>query len=92
MVFKIRNYNLVQARKIGVTIKPSTRKTKKIDVFKNGKKVASIGAKGYLDYASYKEKFGKTIADKKKDSYQKRHKQNSKIKNTPGYYASKILW
>ena len=33
------------AAKIGVTIKPSTRKNKKIDVFKDNKKVASIGDK-----------------------------------------------
>lgn len=92
MKFKIKNYNLQQAKKLNVTIKPSTRAGKKIDVFKNGVKVASIGAKGYLDFASYKEKFGKKVAEEKRKNYQKRHSANSKVKGSPGYYASKILW
>jgi hypothetical protein len=91
-MFKIRNYNLAQARKLGVKIKPSTRASKKLDVFKNGKKVASIGAVGYLDYASYLSKYGKKIADERRESYQKRHSANAKIKGSPAYYAAKILW
>jgi hypothetical protein len=91
-MFKIRNYNVLQARKLGVQIKPSTRVGKKLDVFKNGKKVASIGAAGYLDYASYMAKYGKTVADQRRKSYQKRHAANAKIKGTPAYYAARILW
>jgi hypothetical protein len=34
-------------------VKNSKNKKKKIDVFKNDKKVASIGAIGYYDYPSY---------------------------------------
>ena len=32
------------------------------------------------------------MENKKRDNYQKRHKQNYKIKNSAAYYASKILW
>ena len=46
--------NLVKARRkaasIGVTIKPSTRKNKKLDVYKDGEKVASIGDLRYSDF------------------------------------------
>ncbi len=42
-MFKITQYHKDQAARLGITIKPSTRKNKKIDVFKDNKKVASIG-------------------------------------------------
>ena len=40
MDYKIKNYTKVQANKLGVIVKPSTLKNKKIDVFKSGKKIA----------------------------------------------------
>ena len=74
------------AKKIGVTVKPSTVKNKKLDVFnKDNKKIASIGDKRYDDYLT-------TNDDKKKANYKKRHEKNRKVVNTPGYYADKILW
>lgn len=90
-MYKIKNYSFIQAAKIGVQIKPSTNKNKKIDVFKNGKKIASIGASGYLDFPTYLKKFGKKIANERRRLYKIRHANNF-IKNTPGYYANKILW
>jgi hypothetical protein len=81
--------NLKKARenasKIGVTVKPSTVKNKKLDVFKNDKKIASIGDIRYADYLTHND-------DKRKENYLKRHaKTRSKI-GTPSYYAAKILW
>lgn len=90
-MYRIKSYSKKRAAEIGVKIKPSTRSEKKIDVFKNGKKIASIGAKGYNDYPTFKEKYGKKFADERKKAYLDRHKKNI-IKNTPGYYAAKILW
>lgn len=90
-MYRIKSYSKKRAAELGVTIKPSTRLGKKIDVFKNGKKIASIGAKGYNDYPTFKEKYGKKFADERKKAYLARHKKNI-IKNTPGYYAAKILW
>ena len=49
MSYKITNYTLAQAKKIGVTVRPSTNKTKKIDIFRQGKKIASVGAAGMND-------------------------------------------
>lgn len=77
---------------MGVTIKPSKLKGKKIDVFKSGKKIASIGAKGYSDYATYIEKKGKKFADERQKLYKKRHNKTRKKRNSNSYYADRILW
>jgi hypothetical protein len=42
------------AKRLGVTIRPSTLKSKKLDVYKNGFKIASIGDIRYNDYWIYK--------------------------------------
>ena len=52
-MYKITEYSKEQARKLGVDIKPSVKKNKKIDVIKNGKVVASIGDKRYKDYPTF---------------------------------------
>lgn len=91
-MYRIKSHSYQAAKKLGVQIKPSTASGKKIDVFKNGKKVASIGAIGYGDYPTFKSKYGKNYADGRRSSYHARHKENIKIKNSPGYYAGKILW
>ena len=53
MAYTITSYTKNQAKKLNVIVKPSKTKGKKIDVFKNGKKVASVGAIGYGDYPTY---------------------------------------
>ena len=97
MGYKITDYTKNQAKKIGVIVKPSKTKGKKIDVFKNGKKVASVGALGYKDYPTYmqlekKGKVEKGTANKRRKLYKARHKENRKVKNSNGYYADKLLW
>lgn len=97
MAYKIFPYSLEQAKKINVVIKPSTNSLKKIDVFKNGIKVASIGAKGMNDYPTYMqlEKQGtieKGHAKKRRELYKKRHEKDRKITGSAGWYADKILW
>ena len=52
-MYKITPRQKRNANALGVIIKPSTLKGKKIDVFKNGIKIASIGALGYKDYSIY---------------------------------------
>lgn len=91
MMYKISNYSKKQAEKLGVEIKPSTRKNKKIDVYKNNKKIASIGALGYLDYPNYL-KIDKKIAEEKRKNYKKRHNEDRKVKGSPGWFVDKILW
>ena len=51
---QIKQYTRQQANKLGVEVKPSANPQKKVDVFKNDSKVASIGAIGYNDYPTFK--------------------------------------
>ena len=92
MAYTITNYTKQQARKLGVTVKPSKVKGKKIDVFKNGKKVASVGAIGYSDYPTYKKSKGKKYADERRRLYKIRHKNDRNKRGSNGYYADKLLW
>lgn len=97
MAYKIKTYTKNQAKKIGVTVRSSKTKGKKIDVFKNGKKVASVGAIGYKDYPTYLElekkgKIPKGTANQRRKLYKIRHKNDRNIKNSNGYYADRLLW
>ncbi len=99
--YKVKPLQEKKAKTLGVIIKPSTRKNKKIDVYnKQGDKLASIGGVRdngipYMDYASYIIRDGKKEADKKRKNYLARHSKEPKTKNgkkTNSYYADKILW
>ena len=91
-MYKITTRQFSSALNLGVTIKPSTNKSKKIDVFKNGKKIASIGAMGYKDYSIHLEEKGKAYADERRRLYKIRHEADRHKKGTAGYFADKILW
>lgn len=91
-MYEITNYSKQQAKKLGVQIKPSTRKDKKIDVFKNNEKVASIGAKGYKDFPTFKKEKGLSFAETRRRLYKERHEKDRHKKGSAGYYADKILW
>jgi hypothetical protein len=92
MSYKIKQYSYDQAAKLGVTIKPSTKKGKKIDVFKGDDKVASIGALGMKDFPTYTQEKGLDFAQNRRRLYRLRHKDELNATNTPGFYASRILW
>lgn len=92
MSYQISNYTKSQARKLGVEVRRSASKGKKIDVFKNGKKIASIGALGYKDYPSFIKSHGKAHADKRRSAYKKRHSKDRSKKGSRGYYADRLLW
>ena len=89
-MYHITKYSYDQAKKLNVEIKPSSNKKKKIDVFKNGKKISSIGAIGYLDFPNFVIKKGLEYANQKKKLYKLRHKKDLNSKN--GFYANAILW
>ena len=95
MPYQIKDIQRKKAKREGVTIKPSKNPKKKLDVFKKDKKVASIGATGYKDYATYMKEDGKDVAEKKRKNYLKRHSKEPKTKDgkkTNSYYADTILW
>lgn len=91
-MYEITNYSYNKAKELGVKIKPSTNPKKKIDVFKDDKKVASVGAKGYKDYPTYIREKGKSYADERRRLYKIRHAKDKDVKGTAGYFADKILW
>jgi len=91
-MYQIKPAQLSNAKAIGVTIKPSKVKNKKLDVFRNNKKVASIGDIRYGDYETYKLTKGLEFANKRRKAYRARHERTRKKVGTPSYFASEILW
>ena len=92
-MYEISNYSYERAKDLGVKIKPSTRKGKKIDVFDwNNQYITSIGALGYGDFPTYMKTKGKEYALERRRLYHLRHKKDSEKLGSAGYYAAKILW
>ncbi len=82
--YQITQYTKNKAKKLGVTVKPSTNKKKKLDVFKKDKKVASVGASGYGDFPTFSKTKGKEFADKRRKAYKQRHEKNRKVVGSAG--------
>ena len=96
-MYTITKYSFDRAKKLGVIIKPSTLKNKKIDIFKDDKKIASVGGvkkdrSYYKDYPTYLKTEGKEKADKRRKLYKIRHNKTRKIIGSNSYYADQILW
>ena len=103
MTYSITKYTYNKAKQIGVSVKPSTNKTKKIDVYKKIKgkglrnentliKVASVGAYGMNDYPTYMKKNGLKYAKTRRRLYKIRHQKDRTRSGSPGWYADKLLW
>jgi len=90
----ITPYTMKQAKKFGVSLKVSKDPLKKLDVFKNGVKIASIGARGYKDYGMYLAEKGEKYANERRRLYRIRHAgEGRKVGvGSPGYYAWHLLW
>jgi len=86
-MYEITEYTKKKAKEIGCEVKPSTNPKKKIDVYCDGEKVASVGAVGYSDYPTYLQK-NKVLADKRRELYHMRHKKDS----LGEYLALWLLW
>jgi len=75
-----------RAKKLGVIVKASKAKNKKLDVFdSSGKNIFSIGDIRYSDYLQHGDE------DRRK-LYKVRHEKHRHKKGTASYYADKILW
>jgi len=79
---------------MGVVVKPSTNKTKKIDVYikKTGEKIASVGANGMNDYPTYIQTRGSEYAKTRRRLYRIRHEKDRHVKWSNGWLADKLLW
>ncbi len=89
--YRILPYSQEQAKKLGVSIKPSKNPKKKVDVFKGQEKVASIGAMGYTDYPHLLMK-DRSEAEKRRKAYKARHVKDRSVEGSAGWYADRILW
>ena len=92
MSYTITKYTRDRAKALGVVVKRSTNKKKKLDVFKDKKKIASVGAIGYGDFPTFTKTKGKEFANKRRVAYKKRHQKDRKKLGSNGYYADKLLW
>ena len=92
MVYHITNYTYKKAKKLGYTVKPSTNKTKKIDVYKKNKKIASVGANGMNDYPTYIQNNGLKYAKTRRRLYRIRHEKDRHKRLSNGWLADKLLW
>lgn len=85
-MYTITKYTYDKAKQYGLKVVASKHKGKKLDVYKDGKFIHSVGAIGYKDYPTYLKEDGKAIADERKRLYHLRHTQN-----TQGEILAKLL-
>lgn len=92
-MYDISQYSKDKARELGVKIKPSTNKSKKIDVYDlNGKFIVSIGSISYSDYRNYIKTRGQKYADERRRLYYLRHHNDLKKIGSAGFFAWELLW
>lgn len=87
--YAITAYTLKKAREMGLKVSPSSKPLKKLDVYKDGKLLASVGDQRYADYPTYIKKKGKKYADERRVLYHQRH---AKDKGVKGKLAKALLW
>jgi hypothetical protein len=93
VLYHLRPYHKLKARQLGVVIRPSPKAPYKIDVFtKEGEYITSIGNRKYKDFIIYAEEEGFDVAERRQALYRKRHKVDSQVEGSRGYFASRILW
>ena len=92
-MYHLRPYHKLQARRLGVVIRPATKHPYKIDVLtKDGEYITSIGDRRYKDFIIYAEEEGFDVAERRQALYRKRHKADAQVEGSRGFYASRILW
>jgi len=90
-MYQIQPYTYKQAKILGVEVKPSTHKNKKIDVYKNGTYICSIGFLGMKDFPTYLKEKGIEYANERRRLYHLRHHKDNVLK-TAGWYSLRLLW
>ena len=76
-MYEISKGSFKIAKQYSLQIQPSTRKNKKIDVFKDGEYVASIGDSRFKDFHLYLKENGKAYANERARLYYGRHQKVS---------------
>jgi hypothetical protein len=76
------------AKQYGLEIESSSRKNKKIDVYKDGRYLTSVGDIRYKDFNMYLKENGKAFAEERRRLYYIRHKKDTMRENL----AKILLW
>jgi hypothetical protein len=76
-MYPISKYTYDRAKQFGLDVFPSTHRGKKIDVYKDGEFIHSIGAIGYKDYPTYIKEEGIEYANERRRLYHLRHTGDS---------------
>ena len=87
-MYNIQPYTIKKAKELKVKVVQITNPKKKIDVYQDNKKIASIGDIRYKDYPTYLRENGKEYADERRRLYHIRHKNEGIV----GKYAKELLW
>ena len=90
--YNIKQYTIDQAKKYGYEVKVAQNKKKKIDVYEDNVKVASLGNSKYKDFPTHIQEKGKTFANIRRALYHNRNKKNIEIKGSNGWLSSILLW
>ena len=90
--YVITKYSFDKASELGLSIKVSKNKLKKIDVYRDNIFLNSIGDSRYNDYPHYCIIYNEKYADKRKLLYHNRHKKNSDVKYSKQWLALNLLW
>ena len=90
-MYQIQPYTIKKAKELGVQVKPSQLKNKKIDVIKNGRRICSIGDIRYNDYTTYLRMGNIPLANERRALYHRRHSKDN-VKGTCGWYSLNLLW
>ena len=81
--------NLPLARRLGhrlgVCVTPSRNPKKKLDVFRLGKRVASVGARDYEDFLTHGDR-------ERRRRYKQRHEKTRHRRGSPSFFADALLW
>ena len=89
-MYEIKQYSYKKAEELGLKIRPSTRKGKKIDVYKGDDYLTSIGSSNYKDFPTYLLENGEEYAEKRKRLYHIRHQKD--LTHFRGFLSMYILW
>ena len=77
-MYTIQPYTQERAKQIGVTVRPSLKKNKKIDVYKDDVFLNSIGDRRYKDYPTFLLE-SKQLAESRRRAYHTRHTRTNKL-------------
>jgi hypothetical protein len=88
-MYQIEPHHRQKARELGVQIYPSKKGNYKLDVYKKGQYITSIGDIRYKDFVMYWKEKGKAYAEERRRLYHGRHKNDKSLR---GLLVAYLLW